>query len=119
MVCRVSGYWCQTKDFLENGNIVKSRTSGNVTMLNRNGGSPGDKIVDVVQRLLTERSISRPVRSDDDLREVGLTSLDMVNLMLSVEAEFDLEIPEVDITSANFRSISTISSLVTALLNNV
>jgi acyl carrier protein len=119
MVCRVSGYWCQTKDFLENGNIVKSRTSGSVTMLNRNGGSPGDRIVDVVQRLLTERSISRPVRSDDDLREVGLTSLDMVNLMLSVEAEFDLEIPEVDITTANFRSISTISSLVTALLNNV
>ena len=74
--------------------------------------------MDVVQRLLTERSISRPVCSDDDLREVGLTSLDMVTLMLSVEAEFDLEIPETDITPANFRSISTITSLVTALLNN-
>ena len=48
-------------------------------------------MVDVVQRLLAERSISRPVSSDDDLREVGLTSLDMVNLMLSVEAEFDLK----------------------------
>lgn len=42
----------------------------------------------------------------------------MVNLMLSVEAEFDLEIPEIDITPANFRSISRISSLITALLNN-
>ena len=70
-------------------------------------------MVEVVQRLLAERSISRPVSSDDDLREVGLTSLDMVNLMLSVEAEFDLEIPEIDITPANFRSISTISRLVT------
>ena len=74
--------------------------------------------MDVVQRLLAERSISRQVSSDDDLREVGLTSLDMVNLMLSVEAEFDLEIPEVDITPANFRSISTISRLVIALLNH-
>jgi acyl carrier protein len=87
-------------------------------MLNRRSDSPGDRVVEVVQRLLAERSISRPVCSDDNLREVGLTSLDMVNLMLSVEAEFDLEIPEIDITPANFRSISTISSLVTALLNN-
>jgi acyl carrier protein len=39
--------------------------------------------------------------------------------MLSIEAEFDLEIPEIDITPANFRSISTIRTLVTALLINV
>jgi acyl carrier protein len=88
-------------------------------MLNGRSGSPGERVVDVVRRLLAERSISRPVGSDDDLREVGLTSLDMVNLMLSVEAEFDLEIPEIDITPANFRSISTISNLVTTLLNHV
>jgi acyl carrier protein len=87
-------------------------------MLNGRSDSPRDRVEDVVQRLLAERSISRPVSSDDDLREVGLTSLDMVNLMLSVEAEFDLEIPEIDITPANFRSISTISSLVTTLLNH-
>jgi acyl carrier protein len=87
-------------------------------MLNGRSDSPGDRVVDVVQRLLAERSISRPVSSDDDLREVGLTSLDMVNLMLSVESAFDLEIPEIDITPANFRSISTISNLVTTLLNH-
>jgi acyl carrier protein len=87
--------------------------------LDRRSNSPGDRVIEVVQRVLTERSIGRPVSSDDDLRTIGLTSLDMVNLMLSVEAEFDLEIPEVDITPANFRSISTISTLVTALLNKV
>jgi acyl carrier protein len=87
-------------------------------MLNGRSDSPGDRVVEVVQRLLAERSIGRPISTDDDLRGVGLTSLDMVNLMLSVEAEFDLEIPEIDITPANFRSISTISRLVTALLNH-
>ena len=87
-------------------------------MLNGRSGSPADRVVGVVQRLLAERSINRPVSSDDDLREVGLTSLDKVNLMLSVEAEFDLEIPEIHITPANFRSISTISRLVTELLNH-
>ena len=69
----------------------------------------------VVQRLLLERSINQNVHSGDDLRAIGLTSLDMVNLMLSIEAEFDMEIPEAEITLANFRSISTISSLITAL----
>jgi acyl carrier protein len=87
-------------------------------MLGSSSNSPEDRVVDVVKRLLAELSINRPVCSDDDLREVGLSSLDMVNLMLSVEAEFDLEIPEIDITSANFRSISAISNLVTTLLNN-
>ena len=76
-----------------------------------------DRIVTHVQRLLAERSISGPVSPDDDLREVGLTSLDMVNLMLAVEAEFDLMIPVEDITPANFRSVSAISGLITKLLH--
>ena len=76
-----------------------------------------DRIVTHVQRLLAERSISGPVSPDDDLREVGLTSLDMVNLMLAVEAEFDLMIPVEDITPANFRSVAAISGLITKLLH--
>ncbi len=76
-----------------------------------------DRIVTHVQRLLAERSISGPVSPDDDLREVGLTSLDMVNLMLAVEAEFDLMIPVEDITPANFRSVAAISGLITKLLD--
>jgi acyl carrier protein len=84
-------------------------------MLNHHKGSAKDRVMGVVQRLLLERSINQNVHSGDDLRAIGLTSLDMVNLMLSIEAEFDMEIPEAEITLANFRSISTISSLITAL----
>jgi acyl carrier protein len=76
------------------------------------------RIVAVVQQLLMERAISRPVSANDDLRQAGLTSLDMVNLVLAVEAEFDLMIPEASITPANFRSISAIGSLITFLLNS-
>ncbi len=80
---------------------------------------PEDRIVTHVQRLLEERSITGPVSPEDDLREVGLTSLDMVNLMLSVEAEFDLMIPIEDITPANFKSIAAISRLITKLVHDV
>jgi acyl carrier protein len=66
--------------------------------------------------MLIERSIDGPVTADADLREVGLTSLDMVDLVLSVECEFDLQIPEAQITPSNFRSIATIDALVNALL---
>ena len=74
------------------------------------------KIAKVVDRLLKDHSIDRTFYAEEDLRDVGLTSLDMASLVLSVEAEFDLMIPEREITPANFRSVATITNLVTALL---
>jgi acyl carrier protein len=40
-------------------------------------------------------------------------------LVLTIEAEFDVRIPETDITPANFRSIALISKLVVSLLGGV
>jgi acyl carrier protein len=77
-----------------------------------------ERIADLVVELLEKRAVSKTVLADDDLREIGLTSLDMVNLMLAVEAEFDLTIPEPDMTPQNFRSISAIETLVGALRPN-
>jgi acyl carrier protein len=74
------------------------------------------KIAKVVQRLLSDHSIERTFYFEDNLRDVGLTSLDMASLVLSVEAEFDIMIPERHITPANFRSIAAITALVTELL---
>jgi acyl carrier protein len=76
----------------------------------------GERVVTVVQRLIEERAITRTVSSDDSLTEAGLTSLDAVRLVLLVEDEFNLEIPLGELTLANFRSISTISTLVSRLL---
>lgn len=70
----------------------------------------------VVQRLLTERSLSPVIGAGDDLRVAGLTSLDMISLVLAVEAEFGLLVPETQIKPDNFQSISAISTLVSALL---
>ena len=77
--------------------------------------SPRESVVQVVRRILVERSIDGSVSADDDLREIGLTSLDMVDLVLSVESRFDLKIPEAAVTAANFRSIAAIDALVTSL----
>jgi acyl carrier protein len=84
-------------------------------MSDRTSHSAVDRVITVVQRLLTQRSIKRAVNPEDDLRDAGLTSMDMVNLVLAVESEFDLMIPEISITPANFRSVAAISRLVGAL----
>jgi acyl carrier protein len=79
--------------------------------------SAGVRVVAVIQRMVRERSIARSVSLEDTLAEAGLTSLDAIRLVLLVEDEFSIEIPVSDLTLANFRSISTISRLVTKLLN--
>jgi acyl carrier protein len=81
-------------------------------------GSAKDRVAGIVLEILERRSVKQQVAADDDLQNVGLTSLDMVNLMLSVEAEFDLRIPDTDMTPRNFRSISAIDALVTTLLGD-
>ena len=76
---------------------------------------PRDKILKIVADFLARHSVSRTIRPDDNLREVGLTSMDMVNIVLKVESACEVTIPDRDITPANFRSVAAIDSLVTAL----
>jgi acyl carrier protein len=84
-------------------------------VLDRTNFSSKDRIVDLVSQILSRRSINRSVSDNDDLRECGLSSLDLVNLMLAVETEFDVKIPDKEMTPSNFRSVSKIDALVNAL----
>lgn len=74
-----------------------------------------DRITALVRIILEKRAITRSVNRDDVLSECGISSLDMVNLMLAVEAEFDLKIPDRDMTPVNFRTIARIEALVEKL----
>lgn len=84
-------------------------------MLDRSKRYPVDRIVTLVEQILIANHIDRAFANEDSLIEIGLTSIDMVNLMLSVEAEFDIMFPQADITPENFRSIASIDRLVTKL----
>lgn len=70
------------------------------------------RIVALVQGILEQNSIAAEVTADAKLVDIGLTSVDMVNLMLGVEAEFDLTIPQDEITPENFRSVATLERMV-------
>ena len=70
------------------------------------------RIVVLVQTILEQSSIAADVLPCSRLVDVGLTSMDMVNLMLGVEAEFDFTIPQAEITPENFQSVETLERMV-------
>jgi acyl carrier protein len=71
-----------------------------------------DRLLALVKSILEQNSITARVDPESRLVDVGLTSMDMVNLMLSVEAEFDFTIPQSEITPENFQSIKTLQLMI-------
>jgi acyl carrier protein len=70
------------------------------------------RIVALVQGILEQNSITAEVTPDVRLVDIGMTSVDMVNLMLGVEAQFDFTIPQDEITPENFQSVATLERMV-------
>ena len=71
-----------------------------------------NRIVTLVTSILAQNAIAAEVTGEVPLVDIGLTSMDMVNLMLAVEVEFDLTIPQAEITPENFQSPESIERLV-------
>ena len=88
-------------------------------MLERPVGESRERVVKLVIEILERNSITPPATLGDALVDIGLSSIDLVNLMLAVEAEFDLTIPQSELTVENFRSITTIIRLLDRLSANV
>ncbi len=86
-------------------------------MLDPAASTTKQRVAQLVRQLLAKRGVDRSLGADDDLGDSGLSSLDMVNLMLAVESEFDLKIPERDMRPANFRTVARIDALVASLMD--
>jgi acyl carrier protein len=74
------------------------------------------RLLALVKSILKQNAIAADLEPATLLVDVGLTSMDMVNLMLAVEAEFDFTIPQADITPENFQSVATLERLVVGQL---
>jgi acyl carrier protein len=74
------------------------------------------RILALVKAILEQNSIAVEVYPESRLVDVGLTSMDMVNLMFSVEAEFDLTLPQSEITPENFQSVKTLERMIVSQL---
>lgn len=74
------------------------------------------RLLALVKSILEENAIAADLKPATLLVDVGLTSMDMVNLMLGVEAEFDFTIPQSEITPDNFQSVKTLQRMVVTQL---
>jgi acyl carrier protein len=75
-----------------------------------------NRVIKLVKGILAQNSLPTDVTPSAKLVDVGLTSMDMVNLMLGVEAEFDFTIPQSEITPENFQSVETLERMVATQL---
>ncbi len=77
-----------------------------------------DRLIVLVKQVAGSAAVfPTPFPVDAQLSELGISSLKMVNLMLAVELEFDIAIPQTDITPENFESVSSIRALVEKMLS--
>ncbi|MGA8899416.1 phosphopantetheine-binding protein [Bradyrhizobium sp.] len=74
------------------------------------------RLLALVKSILDQNAIAADLKPATLLVDVGLTSMDMVNLMLAVEAEFDFTIAQSEITPENFQSVETLTRLVVGQL---
>jgi acyl carrier protein len=74
------------------------------------------RVLALVRSILKQNAITAELTPESPLVDVGLTSMDMVNLMLGVEAEFDFTIPQSDITPDNFQSVKTLQRMIVSQL---
>ena len=75
-----------------------------------------NRLIALVRSILIQNAITDQVDAESLLVDVGLNSVDMVNLMLGVEAEFDFTIPQAEITPENFQSVNTLQEMIVAQL---
>ena len=77
------------------------------------------KAQDQIRQILTETGrLAVPVEtlSDDaDLFAAGLDSLAIVNVLMSIEESFDIELPDEMLSRRSFSSIATITRVVSEL----
>jgi acyl carrier protein len=77
--------------------------------------SPRERLRALVFRLLATNAPCRPFSDEETLTEIGITSVDMVSLLLAVESEFGVEVPDHEIVADSFRSIATMDGLIQRL----
>jgi acyl carrier protein len=75
-------------------------------------GSVQERVLSVVRTILEQNEISADLHPESRLVDIGLNSMDMVSLMLRVEAEFDFTIPQPEIKPENFQSVKTLGLMI-------
>ncbi len=70
------------------------------------------RTLNLARGIAARHALTGEIGPCDALVQAGLDSMDLVNLMLAVEAEFDLTIPGSCMNPQNFRSVESIAKMI-------
>jgi acyl carrier protein len=87
----------------------------NEALENRDAPSTRERLLNLVRQILEQQNGVRPLPIDARLNDLGMTSIKMIKLMLAIELEFDLAIPQAEITPENFVSIASVEAMLSRL----
>ena len=74
-----------------------------------------DRVAALVAVVARSHGFPASFRFEDSLLDGGMTSMAMVDLMLAVEQEFDVLIPNHELSPSNFFSIAALANMITRL----
>ena len=74
-----------------------------------------ERVAKIVAGLLPEGDRAKPIAHDEPLTTAGLNSLGMVNLLLEIEANFNITVPASLVVPKSFRSIHSIARLIESI----
>lgn len=77
--------------------------------------STRERLIGLIRQILGPAGGARPMPIDARLSDLGMSSIKMVKLMLAIEVEFNLAIPQADITPESFESIASVEAMLTRL----
>lgn len=77
--------------------------------------STRERLIGLIRQILGQAAGARPMPIDARLSDLGMSSIKMVKLMLAIEVEYNLAIPQADITPENFESIASVEAMLNKL----
>jgi acyl carrier protein len=77
--------------------------------------STRERLIGLIRQILGPAGGTRPMPIDARLSDLGMSSIKMVKLMLAIEVEYNLAIPQTDITPENFESIASVEAMLNKL----
>lgn len=69
----------------------------------------------IVARIAAQHELKGHIGPVASLVDSGMTSMAMVDLMLAIEADFDVTIPQSAMTPANFTSIDSLAHMLASI----
>ncbi|CAE1147804.1 phosphopantetheine-binding protein [Serratia rhizosphaerae] len=77
-----------------------------------------EKIKAIATENLSELIGSTPLGDEDNLYDLGMTSLQAVTLMIALEENFNIRFPHTALNAVSFESVKNINSVIASVLPN-